>query len=175
MNITGIVRRVDELGRIVIPKELRRILHIREGEEVEIIAQQDGLFVRKYSSIKRLDEFADDYAAALLGATGNFVVISDKDEVVSAAGDKVAAFKGKPIQSRLERLINSRNAVIHNGEDCISITGESANDYVGQVIVPVVYDNDSVGAIIMLSTKSKLNETDLKICNAAALFLSMRT
>ncbi|MDR3263396.1 MAG: AbrB/MazE/SpoVT family DNA-binding domain-containing protein [Clostridiales bacterium] len=173
MKATGIVRRIDELGRVVIPKELRRTMHLREGEELEIFTDnQDDLIFRKFSPIKRLKEFAGEYSEALFETSGNIVMVCDKDTVIAVAGDKKNTYTDKPLAGKLERLMSLRKPAVLNGGDVISLTGEETADYKGQVIVPILARGDILGAVIMITNRNRTDAADLKLCDAAALFLS---
>ena len=87
MRATGIVRRIDDLGRVVIPKEIRRTLRIREGDPLEIYTDRDGeVILKKYSPIGEMSSFAKDYTESLFRSLGHIAVIVDRDQVVAASG-----------------------------------------------------------------------------------------
>jgi AbrB family transcriptional regulator (stage V sporulation protein T) len=173
MKTTGIVRRIDELGRVVIPKEIRRTMRLRDGEELEIFLDgQDELIFKKFSPVKRIKDFSEEYCRVLSETTGNNIVVCDKDAVIAAVGDKKAEYIGKNVAPRFEREMNARKASVLSGEDIISVVGERVENAKGQIIVPILSRGDVLGAVVMTSYKNKLGESDLKICEAAALFLS---
>ena len=173
MKATGIVRRIDELGRVVIPKELRRTLHFREGEELEIYTDdREGLILRKFSPIKRAGEFAEEYVQVLYEVSGHTVLVCDKDKIVAAAGEKRNQYIEKFILHKVHKLLDYKKAMNLSGSDALSIVGESADDYKGVIIVPIILGGDILGAVIMISHKNRLEESELKICEAAALFLA---
>ena len=106
MKATGIVRRIDDLGRIVVPKEIRRTLRIREGDPLEIFTDREGeIILKKYSPIGELSQFAGEYAESLAHTTGYLVLITDGDHVVAASGSGKRDFEGKPISGQLEEII----------------------------------------------------------------------
>ena len=106
MKATGIVRRIDDLGRIVVPKEIRRTLRIREGDPLEIFTDREGeIILKKYSPIGELSQFAGEYAESLAHTTGYLVRITDGDHVVAASGSGKRYFEGKPISGQLELII----------------------------------------------------------------------
>ena len=112
MKATGIVRRIDDLGRIVVPKEIRRTLRIREGDPLEIFTDREGeIILKKYSPIGELSQFAGEYAESLAHTTGYLVLITDGDHVVAASGSGKRDFEGKPISGQLEEIIGERNAI----------------------------------------------------------------
>lgn len=100
MKATGIVRRIDDLGRVVVPKEIRRTLRIREGDPLEIFTDREGeIILKKYSPIGELSQFAGQYAESLAQSTGHLVCITDRDHVIAAAGNGKKEFEGKPIST----------------------------------------------------------------------------
>ena len=108
MKATGIVRRIDDLGRVVIPKEIRRTLRIKEGDPLEIFTDREGeIILKKYSPIGELSAFAKEYAEALAMTSGHSVCITDRDQVVAAAGNNRKEYAGKAISRQLENLTRS--------------------------------------------------------------------
>ena len=96
MKATGIVRRIDDLGRVVIPKEIRRTLRIREGDPLEIFVDHDGeVILKKYSPIGELGDFAQEYADSLFEATGHIAIITDRDQIIAIAGASKKRFLGQ--------------------------------------------------------------------------------
>ena len=173
MKATGIVRRIDELGRVVIPKEIRRTMHLREGEELEIFTDKEhGLIFRKFSPIRELGEFSAEYAEALFETTKENIIITDKDMVVTAVGDKKSIFLDRVVLNRFDRALKDRKILQLNGRDIISITGEDASDFRSQIIMPIIARGDIIGAITMLSSRRELGETEAKLINTAAVFLA---
>ena len=111
MKATGIVRRIDDLGRVVIPKEIRRTLRIKEGTPLEIFTDREGeIILKKYSPIGELSIFAKEYAESLSQSTGMLSCITDHDQVVAAAGPGSKEFIGKMISHQLEGVINDRES-----------------------------------------------------------------
>ncbi len=115
MKATGIVRRIDDLGRVVIPKEIRRTLRIKEGTPLEIFTDREGeIILKKYSPIGELSTFAREYAEALARTTGVLVCITDHDQVVAAAGHGSREIAGKEISRPLEKVIADREGKCFN-------------------------------------------------------------
>ena len=118
MKATGIVRRIDDLGRVVIPKEIRKTLRIKEGTPLEIFTDREGeIILKKYSPIGELNVFAKEYAEALAQSSGMVACITDHDQVVAAAGQGSREYVGKPISKALEDAITERSSVFANGND----------------------------------------------------------
>lgn len=177
MKATGIVRRIDDLGRVVIPKEIRRTLRIREGDPQEIFTDKDGeIILKKYSPIGELGTFAKQYAEALAQTTGHTICISDKDQVIAVSGGSKREFLEKQISKELEEAITERETILANKDEkkFIDILYDGENDeYISEVITPIISEGDAIGAVIFLSkdTKIKMGEVETKLAHSAAGFL----
>jgi AbrB family transcriptional regulator (stage V sporulation protein T) len=172
MHTTGIVRRIDELGRVVIPKEIRRTLRIREGEELEIFTDEnDSLVLRKYSAVKSLVNFAEEYAQAISATTGHTVLIADKDVYAYAAGPMAKDFRLKEISRDVEEIIMKRGREVRSGKELIKLAVDDSSEYKGQIIVPIITGGDVFGAIIVLSSTGSISDADIKLTDIAKAFL----
>jgi AbrB family transcriptional regulator (stage V sporulation protein T) len=176
MKATGIVRRIDDLGRVVIPKEIRRTLRIREGDPLEIFTDREGeIILKKYSPIGELGQFAKQYADSLAQTTGCIIAISDKDQFVAASGSMKKEIISKPITRELEEVINERENVLASKEDknFIKIVADDESEYTYQVIYPIISEGDAIGSVIMLTKdpKVKFGEVETKLASTAATFL----
>ncbi len=178
MKATGIVRRIDDLGRVVIPKEIRRTLRIREGDPLEIFTDREGeVILKKYSPIGELSEFANEYAESLQEALGHIAVITDRDTIIAVAGASKKEYLDKRVSKSLEKLMEDREVIVVNTNDphytLVSDETED-NKYTSQVIAPIVTQGDPIGTVILCS-KDKgvaMGETEKKIALTAAAFLS---
>jgi len=175
MKATGIVRRIDDLGRVVVPKEIRRTLRIREGDPLEIFTDREGeIILKKYSPIGELGQFAKQYADSLAQTTGYIIAISDKDQFIAVAGS-VKSLLSKSISRELESAINDRETVIASSDDknFIKITDEDDTEFTYQVICPIISEGDAIGSVIILTKdpKVKFGETEIKLASTAAAFL----
>jgi len=181
MKATGIVRRIDDLGRVVVPKEIRRTLRIREGDPLEIYTSGDGCVVlKKYSPIGELSEYAEELAKAMEGTLDTMSIICDKDVVVAACGDHKKEYQGKPISKQLEQAIEMRTTQIKNagsGTEFIPIMeGESVVAFSGEVIRPIICEGQTIGAVILLNKAGRKNfgEAEAKSVEIIAQFLGMQ-
>jgi AbrB family transcriptional regulator (stage V sporulation protein T) len=175
MKATGIVRRIDDLGRVVIPKEIRRTLRIREGDPLEIFTDREGeVILKKYSPIGELGQFAGQYAEALAQSTGHIVCISDRDSLIAVAGGGKKELLSKPISKELEHSINERESILAKGKsrDFLKIT-EPGEAYDYEVVSPIISAGDAVGAVILLTKdkKTEFGEVECKLAATAAGFL----
>lgn len=141
MKATGIVRRIDELGRVVIPKEIRRTLRIREGDPLELFTDRDELMLKKYSPIASIDQFARGSAKSLSEQSGYLAVICDTDGVLQASGQGKKSLTGKALSEKMSEIMSSRksySASKAEGGDILPIANETDLSITAQVIVPVV-------------------------------------
>lgn len=176
MKATGIVRRIDDLGRVVIPKEIRKTLRIKEGTPLEIYTDRQGeIILKKYSPIGELDIFAKEYAEALSQTTGFTACITDRDQVVAAAGPGSRELAGKNISRELEKVIAERNIKCFNSGERrkIVITEHQKEMQNGGIIQPVVSSSDAIGAVILLGRNEKdiLGNPERMLVQTAAGFL----
>lgn len=178
MKATGIVRRIDDLGRVVIPKEIRRTLRIREGDPLEIFTDREGeVILKKYSPIGELNEFAAEYCESLYEAINHTVVISDRDTIIAISGGSKKDYLDKRVSQDLESIMESRKAYNATGSNKpIKLYSEDENvdKYTAQVIVPIVMQGDPIGAVIFLSKEAdaQMGDLELKLAETAAGFLS---
>lgn len=178
MKATGIVRRIDDLGRVVIPKEIRRTLRIREGDPLEIFTDREGeVILKKYSPIGELNEFANEYAESLYETTRHTAIICDRDTVVAVSGGAKKEYNEKRLSPELEKIIESREIYTAVGATKpIRITANEFNPdtYTSQVIAPITAHGDPIGAVILTSKEKNVKMGDLeeKLAKTASAFLS---
>ena len=125
MKATGVVRRIDDLGRVVIPKEIRRTLRIKEGDPLEIFTDKEGeIILKKYSPIGELSEFASEYAETLTKTTGHIACITDKDTVIAVSGASKKEWLEQNISRELERILEDKENYIskENNDMAVPIT-----------------------------------------------------
>ncbi|MFR4985837.1 MAG: stage V sporulation protein T [Lachnospirales bacterium] len=174
MKATGIVRRIDDLGRVVIPKEIRRTLRIREGDPLEIFTDREGeIILKKYSPIGELGSFSKEYAESLAQTVGHIACIVDKDHIIAVSGGGKKELLEKHISSDLEEVINKRVTHIANRDEksFVSITEEDSGIYNHQLITPIISEGDVLGAVVLLSGDKKMGEVEGKLAQTAAGFL----
>jgi AbrB family transcriptional regulator (stage V sporulation protein T) len=176
MKATGIVRQIDDLGRVVVPKEIRRTLRIREGDPLEIFTDRQGeIILKKYSPIGELSIFAKDYAESLANTLGCTVCITDHDQIVAASGYGKKELQDKYISKRLESAIEGREQILANAGEkkYVPLTEENTGDFVSQVICPIICEGDVLGSVVLLerNEKKKMSEAEQKLAVCAANFL----
>lgn len=180
MKATGIVRRIDDLGRVVVPKEIRRTLRIHEGEPLEIYVDKEGeIILKKYSPIADLGHFATEYAASLNEATGHITCIADNDVIIAIAGAAKKDFINRKIGPAVEKAMKTQQAVLINDPGSVDNSAvlegdEDRSAYSAEVITPIVIEGDSIGTVILLSKKEgiQMGALEMKLSQTAAGFLA---
>ncbi len=177
MKATGIVRRIDDLGRVVIPKEIRRTMRIREGDPLEIYTDREGeVIFKKYSPIGELVSFAAQYADTLNKTCGMSVIISDRDAVVACAGVSKKEYTEKKISDEIEDIIESRTLYVNNNENNrIPVIEDGGSHYVS-CAMPIISEGDIVGCVVSLIANDASGSTlekdvETKLIQTAASFL----
>ena len=175
MKATGIVRRIDDLGRVVIPKEIRRTLRIREGDPLEIFTDREGeIILKKYSPIGELGELAKEYVESVANVAKCTVCVADRDQIVAAAGPDKKNYSGKDIHKELKQCIDERTNILSTNkkESHCRIT-EDGDTEVNQAVGTIVSEGDAIGAVILVSgdDKSKFGEFEEKMALCGANFL----
>lgn len=175
MKATGIVRRIDELGRVVVPKEIRRVLRIREGDPLEIYTDKEGsIILRKYSHMGELEQFAGEYAQALSRTSGHAVFICDRDQIIAISGAG-REYLGKDISKKLEKAINDRETIFADFQEknFAPVTDEDKKEFTQQCVSPIITNGDIVGAIMIMrkDDKPEMTQTEMKMAQCASEFI----
>jgi len=175
MRATGIVRRIDELGRVVIPKEIRRTLRIREGDPLEIFTDHDGeVVLKKYSPIGEISAIAKDYTDSLYRTLGHVALICDRDAVVSSSGAAKKEYVEKALSSEVDQILQSRQMSMLNqasGSRMIPVTGDDRPEsYTAQIVVPILADGEIIGGLMLLSREAgvSMSDVDRKVAETTA-------
>ena len=178
MKATGVVRRIDDLGRIVIPKEIRKVLRIKEGDPLEVFTDREGqVILKKYSPIGELSEFAAGYAETLAKTTGHIACITDKDTIIAVSGGSKKEFLEKDISPELEQLMEDKEIYTskENSDIAMPIMKEQNEERKNnsQIVYPIISNGDTIGTVILMSKEAnqKMNEVEKKVAQSAATFL----
>ncbi len=173
MKATGIVRRIDDLGRVVIPKEIRRTLRIREGDPLEIFVDRDGeVILKKYSPISELSDFAKEYAEALYDSLGNPVLICDRDTFIAVAGGSKKDYLNKNISELVEKNMEDRSSVLVTQQGTVALIDGMDDTISSYTIGPIIANGDPIGSVIIYSKEGTLGEVEQKAVETAAGFLA---
>ena len=174
MKATGIVRRIDDLGRVVIPKEIRRTMRIREGDPLEIYTSRDGeVIFKKYSLLGGVEDFAGQLCETMSRSTGCICAVTDRDTVISVAGGGKRELLGKRITSELEQIMESRRIYQYSGEGDPIPVCDGTDKLVTNVAAPILSEGDVLGCVLFVSRDDdvKTSETDYKLVQTIAGFL----
>lgn len=175
MKATGIVRRIDDLGRIVIPKEIRRTLHIRESDPLEIFTDREGqVILKKYSPIGEMTTFAKQYTESMAQVSGHVALITDRDQFIAAAGG-CKQLLNKAVSRQLEERINNRESFLASKGDrsFVNICDEQECEYTHMAVSPIICEGDIIGSVMLLESdqRGKMGEVEQKLIQSAAGFL----
>lgn len=158
MKATGIVRRIDDLGRVVVPKEIRRIMRIREGDPLEIYTGVDGeIILKKYSPVGEMSQIATEFAETAASILGGTIAVSDTDNFIASAGKQKKQYATEKIDDELDRVIQSKGKFVTDKK----------------LIIPILAQGDAIGSITVLPAESKtLGETEIKAAQIGADFIA---
>lgn len=175
MKATGIVRRIDDLGRVVIPKEIRRTMRIRESDPLEIFTNREGeIILKKYSPIGEMTTFAKQYAESLAQVSGRIALIADRDQFIAVSGG-LKYLLGKSLSRDMEDKISDRQMVqaVKGEKSFIDISTEISDEMEQFVSAPILTEGDVIGVVILAANnlKEKMGEVEKKLVMAAAGFL----
>ncbi len=173
MKATGIVRRIDDLGRVVIPKEIRRTMRIREGEPLEIFTDKDGeVIFKKYSPIGEVGTFTGQFAEAINKSSGIPVAICDNDTVIAVAGVPKKDLLEKSISPMLYEAMGKRQSYTAVGDSALEVTENGLG--VVSYMSPIVAEGNVIGAVMSLQKQkgSQPDEAEKKLISTGAMFLS---
>ncbi len=183
MKATGIIRRIDDLGRVVVPREIRRTLRIREGDPLEIFVGGEGeVIFKKYSPIGELENFAKEYADVLHETVGHIAMIADRDVIIAVAGANKREFVSKPIGNSVKQALEERTTLIMNDlqaadDETLHVIQTDGHTIKSQVIAPIITQVDPIGAVIIASKENgvKLGDIEVKLAETAARFMAKQT
>ncbi len=168
---TGIVRRIDELGRIVIPKEIRKNLRIKSGDNLEIILDNDEIKLKKYSEIETLEHMANIYTEAFYNVLKYNVIVTDRDRIVSISGPLKKKYEEKELSEDIINNIERRNNFVERKKKDLKIT-EDLSEFCYCAFSTIISNGDSIGSVIILSTDVPLMEQEEKLSMILSQVLS---
>lgn len=175
MKALGIVRRIDDLGRVVIPKEVRRVLQLREGDPLEILISGDEVRLKKYSPVAELRDFAREYAESLYEATGLVVLIADHDSYIAVQPALQQVLLNRPVSDDIGQVMDDQESKLISRHQPVSLVGASDSSrcsFAAVAVAPIISAGDSVGAVLICSSNdSRVGDTELKLVETAAIFL----
>lgn len=174
MKSTGIVRRIDDLGRIVVPKEIRKTLRIKEGTPLEVFTDREkGIILKKYAPVVNITDYSDDFADSLSENLKCGILICDKENVITVSRLHSKTYKNKGVGKEIEESMNKKE-VIHKKEEANYEIIDKEESYESFGVVPMINGNDVIGAIVAIQTEPnvKIKGEDLKALEMASKFLT---
>ena len=174
MKATGIVRRIDDLGRVVIPKEIRRTMRIREGDPLEIYTSREGeVIFKKYSLMGELDDFAAQFCETLSKTSGAISAVTDRDAVIAVAGGGKRELLGKRISTALEQIMEDRRIYQRAGDEARIAVLDGVDKYTAGVAAPIICEGDVLGLVLFVEDGEgeSTGETEYKLAQTIAAFL----
>lgn len=171
MKATGIIRRIDELGRIVIPKEIRKTQRIKEGENLEIyVDDEENIILKKYSAMKKMEDFAQDFTDAIYSFIKHNVFITDNDTILAFSGPLKKQYNQKPISEELETKVKRRENMIEKHNKKIHLI-EDVEEEGTYAVSPIIVNGDTVGMVMIFSNDEIVEDETFRIVQIAARFL----
>ena len=174
MKATGIVRRIDDLGRVVIPKEIRRTMRIREGDPLEIYTSRDGeVIFKKYSLLGGVEDFAGQLCETMSRSTGSICAVTDRDTVIAVAGGGKRELMGKRITPELEHIMESRQIYQYTGEGQAIPVSDGNDRLLANVAAPILSEGDLLGLVLFIGTApgAVSGDAEYKLAQTIAAFL----
>jgi AbrB family transcriptional regulator (stage V sporulation protein T) len=176
MKATGIVRKIDELGRIVIPREIRKSLKIREGNPLEIYVEKNGeIILKKYAPMGNILEIASQYAETLASTTGFAVCITDTEMIIAVSGISKKDYLDKEISEHVLNVMEDRAMWSTKGDSVMQVVkNDDTTKYSEQIMCPIISEADAIGTVILFTTdaRKKLTDVEYKLVQSACTFLS---
>ncbi len=170
MKSTGVVRRVDDLGRIVIPKEIRRTLRIRDGESLEIFVDSEMIALKKFSKMSDMYDVTKELVDIINSNINKTVLITDRDRFIAGSGPLKKNYVDKNISGFLEKIMKDRKNVIETSLHPIELL-ENVKESLAYVIYPIIMNGDTIGLVLVISEKSDIGQLEEKLVNITAQFL----
>jgi len=171
MKTTGIVRRIDDLGRIVIPKVIRKNFRLNDGENIEIFIDDENIILKKYSELNKIKNYADKFTDVIYSFLKCNVLIADTDTIIAFSGPLKKEYINKPISNYLSQCIKRRENLHEKYVKEISLT-DGTKEEGTFCLSTIISAGDAVGIVVILSQDNQLSETDMKICQIASKILS---
>ena len=174
MKATGIVRRIDDLGRVVIPKEIRRTMRIREGDPLEIYTEKDGeVIFKKYSPMGELSEFAIKMCETLSKTSGSIAAITDRDSVIAVSGAPRKELADRSVTGEIEQIMENRRLYQRKASEPTVFLVDGMEKYLVTVVSPILTEGDVMGSVVFLTTDESAipGDVEMKLAQTVSGFL----
>ena len=171
MKSTGVVRRIDELGRIVVPKEIRKSLRIKNGDSLEIFLNDEDIVLKKYSPIETLESILDNYVDSFNQVMKHNIIVTDRDRVIAMAGNLKKKYLGKTISDFTDRSIERRDSFVERQKKSVNFI-EDISELCYYSFSSIVNNGDAIGSVIILSTEIPITDSEEKMAIILSKILS---
>lgn len=172
MKATGIIRRIDDLGRIVIPKEIRKNLRIKEGDNLEIFVNGEEVILKKYSMMNKINDLASELTDSIYTFMKHSIFITDTDQVVAASGPLKKQFLNKNISDFIVESIKRRDKMIQNHFKELSFIKDEDEITCSYVMTTILVNGEAVGMILIISEDEKLGDSEMQMASIASSFMT---
>ena len=171
MKATGIIRRIDDLGRVVIPKEIRKNLRIKEGDNLEIFVVNEDIILKKYSMMNKINDLAQELTDAIYTFTKHNVFITDTDSVIAASGKLKKDYINKNISSYIEKSIKRRDKLLENHFKELNFVIDESIEC-SYILSTILVNGEAAGMIVIISEDEKLSEVEMQLANIVSSFMT---
>ena len=171
MKSTGVIRRIDDLGRIVIPKELRKNLRIKEGDNLEIFIDNEDIILRKYSMMNKINDLAQELTDAIYTFTKHNVFITDTDTIIAASGTLKKDYLNRSISNFIVKSINRREKILENHFKELNFINEEEIEC-SYLLSTILVNAEAIGMIVIISETDKLSEIEMQLANIVSTFVA---
>lgn len=174
MKTTGIIRKIDELGRIVIPKEIRKNLNLKSSDNLELLIENEDIILKKYQPMSKLLVYASSYSRSLSDLTNFSVCITDTEKIIATSGCKKEKYLGEFVSNFVTQVMNERIiwSTMENATKNVLLSGRD-DEYVSEIIAPIISDAEAIGAVILFSLEkdSKITDLEFKLVQLTSKYL----
>lgn len=171
MKATGVIRRIDDLGRVVIPKEIRKNLRIKEGDNLEIFVQNEEVILKKYSMMNKINDLAQELTDAIYTFMKHSIFITDTDTIVAGSGPLKKNYINKNISDFIVESIKRRDRMIENHFKELKFTNEEPLTC-SYVMTTILVNGEATGMILIISEDEKLGENEMQIASIVSSFMT---
>lgn len=171
MKSTGVVRRIDDLGRIVIPKEIRKNLRIKEGDNLEVFVDSEDIILKKYSMMNKINDLSQELTDAIYTFTKHNVFITDTDTVVAGSGKLKKDYLNKPISNFIIKSISRREKILENHFKELNFVNEEEIEC-SYILSTILVNGEATGMIVIISEDEKLSEVEMQLASIVSSFMT---
>ena len=171
MKSTGVIRRIDDLGRIVIPKEIRKNLRIKEGDNLEVFIDNEDVILKKYSMMNKINDLSQELTDAIYTFTKHNVFITDTDLIIAGSGKLKKDYINKPISNFIEKSIKRRDKILENHFKELNFIGSEELEC-SYILSTILVNGEAVGMIVIISEEEKLSEVEMQLASIVSSFMT---